>query len=67
MQTKNFKKKSQSALIMRKQAKLVAVLSTTALIAIGVFMTSFAATGWAQEDDTWVILHQIQREGYRAD
>jgi hypothetical protein len=32
---------------MRKQAKLVAVLSTTALIAIGVFMTSFAATGWA--------------------
>ncbi len=39
---------------MRKQTKLLAVLSTTALLAIGASMTSFAATGWAQENGTWV-------------
>ena len=39
---------------MRKQTKLVAVLSTAALLAIGASMTSFAAQGWAQEDGTWV-------------
>ncbi|WP_270810298.1 cell wall-binding protein [Hungatella effluvii] len=39
---------------MRKQTKLVAVLSTTALLAIGASMTSFAATGWQEENGTWV-------------
>ncbi|MCC3397119.1 argininosuccinate lyase, partial [Clostridiales bacterium AHG0011] len=34
--------------------KLVAVLSTAALLAIGASMTSFAAQGWAEEDGTWV-------------
>ena len=34
---------------MKKQTKLVAVLSTAALLAIGASMTSFAATGWAEE------------------
>ncbi|WP_330666825.1 hypothetical protein [Enterocloster asparagiformis] len=48
------KKKKESALIMRKQTKLVAVLSTAALLAIGASMTSFAAQGWAAEDGTWV-------------
>ena len=38
---------------MRKQTKLVAVLSTAALLAIGASMTSFAA-GWTEEDGTWV-------------
>ena len=38
---------------MRKQTKLVAVLSTAALLAIGASMTSFAAQGWAEEDGTW--------------
>ena len=33
---------------MKKQTKLVAVLSTAALLAIGASMTSFAATGWAE-------------------
>lgn len=37
---------------MRKQTKLVAVLSTAALLAIGASMTSFAAAGWAEEDGT---------------
>ena len=39
---------------MKKQTKLVAVLSTAALLAIGASMTSFAATGWVEEDGTWV-------------
>ena len=40
---------------MRKQTKLVAVLSGTALLAIGASMTSFAR-GWTQEDGEWVYL-----------
>ena len=44
---------------MRKQTKLVAVLSTAALLAIGASMTSFAAQGWAEEDGTWVYLSLI--------
>ncbi len=38
---------------MKKQTKLVAVLSASALLAMGASMTSFAATGWTQEDGTW--------------
>ena len=42
---------------MRKQTKLVAVLSATALLAIGASMTSFAATAhWEQEGEDWVYL-----------
>ena len=48
---------------MRKQTKLVAVLSTAALLAIGASMTSFAATGWAEEEGTWVYYN---RDGERA-
>ncbi|WP_124065154.1 cell wall-binding protein [Clostridium sp. E02] len=39
---------------MRKQTKLVAVLSTAALLAVGASMTSFAATGWQEENGSWV-------------
>ena len=39
---------------MRKQTKLVAVLSAAALLAIGASMTSFAATGWQEENGEWV-------------
>ena len=38
---------------MRKQTKLVAVLSAAALVALGASMTSMAATGWTQEDGLW--------------
>ena len=38
---------------MRKQTKLVAVASAAALLAIGASMTSFAATGWVEEDGQW--------------
>ena len=48
---------------MRKQTKLVAVLSAAALLAIGASMTSFAATkGWVQEGEDWVYL---DKEGNR--
>ena len=39
---------------MKKQTKLVAVLSTAALMALGASMTSLAATGWVEEDGAWV-------------
>ena len=48
---------------MKKQTKLVAVLSTASLLAIGASMTSFAATGWTEEDGTWVYYN---RDGERA-
>ncbi len=42
---------------MRKQTKLVAVLSAAALFAIGASMTSFAGTAhWEQEGEDWVYL-----------
>ena len=41
---------------MRKQTKLVAVLSAAALLAIGASMTSFAKAGWALDGDEWVWL-----------
>ena len=40
---------------MRKQTKLVAVLSAAALLAIGASMTSFAK-GWTEQDGEWVYL-----------
>ena len=48
---------------MRKQTKLVAVLSTAAVLAIGASMTSFAAEGWAEENGTWVY---YDRDGYQV-
>jgi len=41
---------------MRKQTKLVAVLSAAALLAMGASMTSFAKAGWALDGDEWVWL-----------
>ncbi|MEG0688704.1 MAG: hypothetical protein RR466_08445 [Hungatella sp.] len=42
---------------MRKQTKLVAVLSAAALLAIGASMTSFAAAPrWEEQSGTWVYL-----------
>ena len=39
---------------MRKQTKLAVVFSAAALLAIGASMTSLAATGWSEENGTWV-------------
>ena len=38
---------------MRKQTKLVAVVSAAALVAIGASFTAMAASGWQQEDGLW--------------
>jgi glucan-binding YG repeat protein len=48
---------------LRKQTKLVAVLSAAALLAIGASMTSFAATGWQEESGTWVYYYN---DGYKV-
>ena len=41
---------------MKKQTKLVAVLSASALLAMGASMTAMAATGWVEENGTWQFL-----------
>lgn len=38
---------------MTKNTKIAAIVSAAALLVIGASMTSFAATGWQQEDGTW--------------
>ncbi len=49
---------------MRKQTKLVAVASAAALLAIGASMTSFAATGWVEEDGVW---YYYDKDGNRVE
>ena len=49
---------------MRKQTKLVAVVSAAALLAIGGAMTSFAAQGWVEEDGTW---YYYDKDGSRVE
>jgi hypothetical protein len=39
---------------MRKQFKIAAIVSAAALLAIGASMTSFAVTGWQEEEGSWV-------------
>ena len=56
------KRKKESAFIMRKQTKLVAVLSASALLALGASMTSYAA-GWTEENGTWVY---YDNDGYQV-
>ena len=53
--SKNFKKKKESALTMRKQMKIAAVVSAAALLALGASITSFAAQKgtWKYEDGEW--------------
>ena len=45
-------------MIMKKQTKLVAVLSTAALMSLGASMISFAASGWVEEDGAWVFYNR---------
>ena len=49
------KKQKESALIMRKQTKIAAVVSAAALLALGASMTSFAAAKgtWMMVDGEW--------------
>ena len=39
---------------MRKQTKIAALISAAAVLSVGGAMTAFAATGWQQENGTWV-------------
>lgn len=39
---------------MRKQTKIAAIVSAAAVLAIGASMTSFAATGWQEENGVWM-------------
>ena len=39
---------------MKKNSKLVAVLSASAFLAIGASMTAFGAEGWVDENGIWV-------------
>ena len=45
---------------MTKNTKIAAIASAAALLAIGASMTSFAATGWQEEDGTWVYYDRYQ-------
>ena len=47
---------------MRKQFQIAAVISAAALLAIGASMTSFAATGWQEEDGTWVYYNKAEEK-----
>jgi len=49
------KKQKESALIMRKQTKIAAIVSAAALLALGASMTSFAASKgtWMMVDGEW--------------
>ena len=49
---------------MRKQTKFVAVASAAAVLAIGASMTSFAATGWVEEDGVW---YYYDKDGNKVD
>ncbi|MGL5435126.1 MAG: hypothetical protein ACRDBO_06965 [Lachnospiraceae bacterium] len=49
---------------MRKQTKIVAVASAAAVLAIGASMTSFAATGWVEEDGVWYF---YDKDGNKAE
>jgi glucan-binding YG repeat protein len=56
------KEKKESAFIMRKQTKIAAIVSAAALLAVGASMTSFAATGWQEEDGTWVYYNKAEEK-----
>ena len=47
---------------MRKQTKIAAIVSAAALLAVGASMTSFAATGWQEEDGTWVYYNKAEEK-----
>jgi hypothetical protein len=47
---------------MRKQTKIAAIVSAAALLAVGASMTSFAATGWQEEDGTWVYYNRAEEK-----
>ena len=49
-----YKRKRGRVSIMKKLMKTIAVLSAAVLLAAGASMIAFAATGWQEENGTWV-------------
>ena len=47
---------------MRKQTKIAALISAAAVLSVGGAMTAFAATGWQQENGTWVYYNRNQEK-----
>lgn len=47
---------------MRKQTKIVALISAAAVLSVGGAMTAFAATGWQQENGTWVYYNRNEEK-----
>ncbi len=61
---RNFKKQFiRRVYFMRKQTKIAAIISAAALLAFGASMTASAATGWQEENGTWVY---YKAEGEKA-
>ena len=46
---------------MNKKKKLLTAISATAMLSLGMSMTSLAATGWVQENGNW---RYYDRDGY---
>ena len=46
---------------MNKKEKLLTAISATAMLSLGMSMTSLAATGWVQENGNW---RYYDRDGY---
>ena len=47
---------------MRKQTKIAALVSAAAVLSVGGAMTAFAATGWQQENGTWVYYNRSEEK-----
>lgn len=47
---------------MRKQTKIAALISAAAVLSVGGAMTAFAATGWQQENGTWVYYNRSEEK-----
>ena len=47
---------------MRKQTKIAALISAAAVLSVGGAMTAFAATGWQQENGTWVYYNRNEEK-----
>ena len=47
---------------MRKQTKIAALISAATVLSVGGAMTAFAATGWQQENGTWVYYNRNEEK-----
>lgn len=57
------RKMEKGVQVMKKQTKLAAAASAAALLAMGASFSSFASTGWVEEDGVW---YYYDKDGSRA-